>query len=476
MAARTAGAWNEKLDAYGAGRSAEVQAPESVSITVDGVTTTRNLSSEAFGWATATETLGFADSRPPLPRPHGRSPAALDQRARRRRHPAAARPHPHGRGAADPRTRRPPMGKPRDERGPATSLKDQVAPSALARHRRRLRPRRLGTGRITTPAAATRYRPRRHCIAGRRRSACMTTHARPTVHPHRPRTRHCKERSMANSKDAVHTSSPRSFLKHLHRPQPAHQHGGRHDRPLRGMVRLVHLRTAGSGVRGADLPQPLTLRIPDRSAADLRDRVRRPPIQRNHHLPTGRPLRPTGRPGAVRLRDGAGLPDHRPHPVIRHDRLRGADAVRHRPHHPGHLGRQRAAERHLVHGRTRSPEPERPVRFLHQHGQRPRDPRRDRFRRDRDSILRSGRPRRRGAGASRSSSAASSASSVSSCGPAPTKPPNSRQGRSSIRSPRRRDCWTCSANTRRHCCRQRRCPPRPWPTTPGPPSCPPTPA
>jgi virulence factor len=62
MAARTAGAWNEKLDAYGAGRSAEVRAPESVAITVDGVTTTRDLSSEAFGWATATETLGFAEA------------------------------------------------------------------------------------------------------------------------------------------------------------------------------------------------------------------------------------------------------------------------------------------------------------------------------------------------------------------------------------------------------------------------------
>jgi virulence factor len=62
MAARTAGAWNEKLDAYGSGRSAEVRAPESVSITVDGVTTTRNLSSEAYGWATATETLGFAQA------------------------------------------------------------------------------------------------------------------------------------------------------------------------------------------------------------------------------------------------------------------------------------------------------------------------------------------------------------------------------------------------------------------------------
>ena len=60
MAARTAGAWNEKLDAYGGGRSAEVLAPESVSITVDGATRIRNLSSEAFGWATATETLGFA--------------------------------------------------------------------------------------------------------------------------------------------------------------------------------------------------------------------------------------------------------------------------------------------------------------------------------------------------------------------------------------------------------------------------------
>jgi virulence factor len=77
MAARTAGAWSEKLDAYGSGRSAEVRAPESVLITVDGVTTSRELSSEAFGWATATETLGFAaavhhfldrivDRQPPL--------------------------------------------------------------------------------------------------------------------------------------------------------------------------------------------------------------------------------------------------------------------------------------------------------------------------------------------------------------------------------------------------------------------------
>lgn len=61
-AARTAGAWNEKLDAYGSGRSAEVRAPESVAVTIDGRTITRKLSSEAFGWATATETFGFAES------------------------------------------------------------------------------------------------------------------------------------------------------------------------------------------------------------------------------------------------------------------------------------------------------------------------------------------------------------------------------------------------------------------------------
>lgn len=77
MAARTAGAWSEKLDAYGLGRSAEVVAPETVTVTVDGTGTTRSMSTEAFGWATATDTLGFSaavhhfldrivDRRPPL--------------------------------------------------------------------------------------------------------------------------------------------------------------------------------------------------------------------------------------------------------------------------------------------------------------------------------------------------------------------------------------------------------------------------
>lgn len=62
IAARAAGAWGEKLDAYGQMRSAEVIAPDSVAITQDGVRTVRTMSPEAFGWATATETFGFADA------------------------------------------------------------------------------------------------------------------------------------------------------------------------------------------------------------------------------------------------------------------------------------------------------------------------------------------------------------------------------------------------------------------------------
>lgn len=60
VAARTAGAWGEKLDAYGQMRSAEVIAPDSVAVTIDGVRRVRSMSPEAFGWATATETFGFA--------------------------------------------------------------------------------------------------------------------------------------------------------------------------------------------------------------------------------------------------------------------------------------------------------------------------------------------------------------------------------------------------------------------------------
>ena len=46
----------------GTGDPSRCGRPESVSVTVDGVTTTRELSSEAYGWATATETLGFAEA------------------------------------------------------------------------------------------------------------------------------------------------------------------------------------------------------------------------------------------------------------------------------------------------------------------------------------------------------------------------------------------------------------------------------
>ncbi|WP_129660606.1 Gfo/Idh/MocA family protein [Rothia halotolerans] len=60
VAARTAGDWGEKLDAYGQMRTAEVIAPDSVAITDNGIKKVRTMSPEAFGWATATETFGFA--------------------------------------------------------------------------------------------------------------------------------------------------------------------------------------------------------------------------------------------------------------------------------------------------------------------------------------------------------------------------------------------------------------------------------
>ncbi|MDQ4213710.1 Gfo/Idh/MocA family oxidoreductase [Microbacterium capsulatum] len=60
MAARNAGNWGEKLDAYGDAVSAEILAPDSVRITRDGATAIREMTPEAYGWATATHTLGFA--------------------------------------------------------------------------------------------------------------------------------------------------------------------------------------------------------------------------------------------------------------------------------------------------------------------------------------------------------------------------------------------------------------------------------
>lgn len=60
LGARNAGAWSEKLDAYGGMTSANVIAPDRVGLTTPEGTTVREMSPEAFGWATATETFGFA--------------------------------------------------------------------------------------------------------------------------------------------------------------------------------------------------------------------------------------------------------------------------------------------------------------------------------------------------------------------------------------------------------------------------------
>lgn len=59
MAARNAGGWEESVDAYGAGISAHVEAPDIVRVTRDSHTTVREMRAEAFGWATATQTFGF---------------------------------------------------------------------------------------------------------------------------------------------------------------------------------------------------------------------------------------------------------------------------------------------------------------------------------------------------------------------------------------------------------------------------------
>jgi len=60
VAARNAGGWSEKLDAYGGAASVNVTAPDRISISRPDGTTIREMSPEAFGWATATQTFGFA--------------------------------------------------------------------------------------------------------------------------------------------------------------------------------------------------------------------------------------------------------------------------------------------------------------------------------------------------------------------------------------------------------------------------------
>ena len=60
MAARNAGAWSEKLDAYGDGVTANISAPDRISVSRPNGTNVREMTPEAFGWATATQTFGFA--------------------------------------------------------------------------------------------------------------------------------------------------------------------------------------------------------------------------------------------------------------------------------------------------------------------------------------------------------------------------------------------------------------------------------
>jgi virulence factor len=60
VAARNAGAWGERLDAYGGGVTATISAPDRIAVTRDNETKVREMSSESFGWATATKTFGFA--------------------------------------------------------------------------------------------------------------------------------------------------------------------------------------------------------------------------------------------------------------------------------------------------------------------------------------------------------------------------------------------------------------------------------
>ena len=67
MAARNAGAWSEKLDAYGDGVTATISAPDSVAITREGQTTVREMSAEAFGWAPQTADLRLRRSGEPFP-------------------------------------------------------------------------------------------------------------------------------------------------------------------------------------------------------------------------------------------------------------------------------------------------------------------------------------------------------------------------------------------------------------------------
>lgn len=60
VAARNAGRWEEKLDAYGSATSVYIEAPDRITISASGSTSVREIRSESFGWGTVTKTFGFA--------------------------------------------------------------------------------------------------------------------------------------------------------------------------------------------------------------------------------------------------------------------------------------------------------------------------------------------------------------------------------------------------------------------------------
>lgn len=59
-AARTAGEWDERLEAYGGGKSVRVIAPDEVEIARGGESTRWHMRPRSAGWADLTETAGFA--------------------------------------------------------------------------------------------------------------------------------------------------------------------------------------------------------------------------------------------------------------------------------------------------------------------------------------------------------------------------------------------------------------------------------
>jgi len=59
VAARCAGEWDERLDAYGGGTSVRVIAPDAVSVVKKNVATVTEARSESFGWVNASAVLGF---------------------------------------------------------------------------------------------------------------------------------------------------------------------------------------------------------------------------------------------------------------------------------------------------------------------------------------------------------------------------------------------------------------------------------